>query len=430
MGTRRFAHVVPVAPVLPREVVRAAVGAMLVFYSVTVIAYSLPFVGRTLFESTDEVQVALNTLGLVAGGYLAKPLAQAVTGRYADLHGRKPVLVAAGLLAAASALLLAVLPTVDTIGVAAPILFTAATALGAAAAGAEWPLLAAYVAESTPVQRRGFVTSVASFFVCLGWLLAVLVPLLLHGVLSDAEYADWGWRVALLPAVALGLLSVALRRGLPESPGFLSLRASGALQRSPMRALFAHQARTWLAMVLHIGMISACFFLTVAYPVVFVALADKFTPVEALVVGGTALAFLVAGICVGGTLGDRFGPRPVSAAGFILTAALAFPAYALMSTGDLVAALVGAAAVGAALSLSAGVYEAWMVSSFRTRWTGSATTCNGVAIAAFGTPALWLAAHIARDHGHLAPAGLLVAAGALGALSTGLLRPSIHDRLD
>ena len=76
------------------------------------------------------------------------------------------------------------------------------------------------------------------------------------------------------------------------------------------------------------------------------------------------------------------------------------------------------------------MYEAWLVSSFRTRYTGAATSCNGVAIALFGTPAWWLAGHIARDHGYLASAFLLVAAGALGALTARKLSTSIHASQD
>ena len=150
---------------LTRSVVRASFGALLVFYNVTVIAYSLPFIGQTLFESPDRVQGALNTLGLVAGGYVAKPVAQAIGGSIADRHGLRQVLTAASLLAAVTSLALALLPTVDTIGLAAPIVFTVLIAVQAAAAGCEWPLLAAYVAESTGPRRRGTLTSFASLCV-------------------------------------------------------------------------------------------------------------------------------------------------------------------------------------------------------------------------------------------------------------------------
>jgi MHS family proline/betaine transporter-like MFS transporter len=409
--------------------VLASVGALLVFYSVTVIAYSLPFVGQALFETQDRVQAALSTLALVAGGYLAKPLAQAVVGPYADRHGRKPVLAGASLLAALTALLFAVLPDESAIGLAAPILFTALTVLQATAAGAEWPMLAAYVAESTPATRRGFATSFASFNILLGWSLALAVSLVLDTVLTESQYSDWGWRVAFLPAVGLGVLSFILRRRLPESDLFSRARDAGELSPSPLRELFATRWRTWLAVTLHVGMISAAFYLTVAYPATFITLEDKFTHVEALSASLLGLAALVAGVCAGGALADRFGPRPVSAAGYVVMGALAVPAYALMSDGSVPLALLGVVLVAAPLSLSAGVYEAWLMSSFRTRFTGAATTSNGVAIAVFGAPSLLIATLLVRDQGELAPAFLLVAVGILGALSTLLLRRSIHDPL-
>ena len=68
---------VPLSRTLSPAVVQASIGIMLVFYSVTVVAYSLPFVSQALFATTNHIQAALDTLGLVAAGYVAKPLAQA-----------------------------------------------------------------------------------------------------------------------------------------------------------------------------------------------------------------------------------------------------------------------------------------------------------------------------------------------------------------
>jgi MFS family permease len=415
---------------LTRDVIRASFGALLVFYNVTVISYALPFVGQALFESSDRVQGALNTLGLVAGGYVAKPVAQAVSGSIADRRGRRPVLMTASLLTAATSLALALLPTVDSIGLAAPILFTVLIALQAAAAGCEWPLLAAYVAESTSARRRGTLTSFASLCVCCGWLLALVVPLLLHVVLSDAQYADWGWRIAFAPAVVLGLIAYLLRKDNPESVLFERVRAENGLSCAPLREVFRRQSARWLALVLQVGMISAGFYLTVAFPTVFVTLDDKFGHVQALVVGATGLAFLIGGIMFGGMLGDRLGPRPVAGLGYLLLAAVAYPAYGLMASGHLALAVAGAALAGAALSLPAGLYEAWIVSSFKVRYTGSAATCNGVAIAIFGAPVLWLATRLAQDHGYLAPAALLAAVGIIGLLSTRTLPLSINEPVE
>jgi MFS transporter, MHS family, proline/betaine transporter len=412
------------------SVVRASFGALLVFYNVTVIAYALPFIGQALFESPDRIQGALNTLGLVAGGYVAKPVAQAVGGSIADRRGRRPVLMTASLLTAATSLALALLPTVDTIGLAAPILFTVLIGVQAAAAGCEWPLLAAYVAESTAPQRRGTLTSFASLCVCSGWLLALLVPLLLHTVLTDGQYVDWGWRIAFGPAVLLGFVAFLLRKKNPESVLFERMKLQHGLTSTPLREVFRRQPMRWVAMMVQVGMISAGFYLTVAFPTVFVTLDDKFTHVQALIVGAVGLTALIAGIMVGGALADRFGPRPVAGVGYLLLAALAFPAYNLMSDGQMGLAVSGAALAGIALSLPAGIYEAWIVSSFKIRYTGSAATCNGVAIAIFGAPVLWLATRLAQDAGYMAPAALLAAVGVAGALSTRTLPPSIHEPVE
>jgi MFS transporter, MHS family, proline/betaine transporter len=410
-------------------VVQASLGAMLVFYNATVVAYSLPFAGADLFQTDDRIQAALNTLALVAAGYAAKPFAQAVAGRYADRHGRRAVLVAASLLAGVAAIGLAVLPDVDAIGVAAPILFVAINVVQAASIGAEWPLLAVYLGELGVPRRRGYFTSYASMNVTAGWALAIVVALVLELLLTNDQYADWGWRITFLPAVALAALSIVLRLRLPESPVFERLRASGELSPRPLVDLFRRQAATWILCAVHIGMVSAGWFLTVSYPVVFVALADKFSHAEALAIGSIGLVVIVPGIWALGTLADRVGPRPISAGGFAALAVLAFPGYELMSRGELGLAAVGVLLVAVPVAMVGGVYEAWLVSSFRSRYTASSATANGVALALFGMPSLWLAGVLVRDHGYLAPGFLLVAAGVVGAITARLLPRSINEPL-
>ena len=58
-------------------------------------------------------------------------------------------------------------------------------------------------------------------------------------------------------------------------------------------------------------------FLATAYPASFISLEDKITHEDALSVSLLGLGVFVAGICAGGALADRFGPRPVAATGHL-----------------------------------------------------------------------------------------------------------------
>jgi MFS family permease len=173
---------------------------------------------------------------------------------YADPHGRKPVLAAAGVVAALTSLLLAVLPDASTIGVA-PRCPHRASGGGGFRMAAACRLRRRVDAGMPPRSSDVF----ATFNVVAGWTLALAVPLLLDAVLSESQYSDWGWRVAVLPAVALGVLSFILRRRLAESALFSRIRDAGELSPSPLRELFATQWRSCLAMTLQVGMVSAAF---------------------------------------------------------------------------------------------------------------------------------------------------------------------------
>src|SRR5690349_19835038 len=76
---------------------------------------------RLFFPSSDPMTGVLLAFATYAVGYVARPLGAIIFGRLGDKVGRKQVLVATLVLIGVSTFVIGLLPTYETIGVAAPI---------------------------------------------------------------------------------------------------------------------------------------------------------------------------------------------------------------------------------------------------------------------------------------------------------------------
>lgn len=127
------------------------------FYDFVVFVFFANVIGKLFFpaEMPDWLR-QLQTLGIFAAGYLARPIGGIVIAHFGDILGRKKMFTLSIFLMAVPTLVIGLLPTYASIGIAAPILLLAMRVLQGAAIGGEMPGAWVFVAEHAPARHYGF----------------------------------------------------------------------------------------------------------------------------------------------------------------------------------------------------------------------------------------------------------------------------------
>ena len=205
---------------LPRRracgaVVAASIGNALEWFDLVVYGFFAVTISKLFFPAGNDTVSLLLTLGTFGVSFFMRPLGAIVLGAYADRAGRKAALTLSILLMMGGTLIIAVLPTYETIGVAAPVILVAARLMQGFSAGGEFGSATAFLAEHVP-GRRGFFASwqVASQ---LTTLLAAGFGTVLNAQLTAAQMASWGWRVPFFFGLLLGPVAY-IRTKVDETP--------------------------------------------------------------------------------------------------------------------------------------------------------------------------------------------------------------------
>ena len=106
-----------------KTLVLAALGGALEFYDFIIFVFFANVLGALFFppEMPDALR-QVQTFGIFAAGYLARPLGGIVMAHFGDLLGRKRMFTFSIILMAASTLGMGLLPTYSQISIGAPIL--------------------------------------------------------------------------------------------------------------------------------------------------------------------------------------------------------------------------------------------------------------------------------------------------------------------
>src|SRR5208282_5171730 len=94
--------------------------------------------------------------------------------------------------------LIGVIPSFATIGVAAPLLLVIARLMQGFSAGGEWGGSTAFIVEWAPEKRRGFYGSFQQASVVGGIVLGSGIAALISTILTGQQMDDWGWRIPFL----------------------------------------------------------------------------------------------------------------------------------------------------------------------------------------------------------------------------------------
>lgn len=286
-------------------------------------------ISKQFFAGVNETTAFIFALLAFAAGFAVRPFGAIVFGHLGDLVGRKHTFLITILIMGLSTALVGLLPNYETIGVAAPIVLIIARLLQGLALGGEYGGAATYVAEHSPMGRRGAYTAWIQTTATMGLFLSLLVILGCRQATGD-DFAKWGWRIPFLISILLLIVSVYIRAQLNESPVFKRMKEEGKHSKAPLNEAFGQWknlkvvifallgATAGQAVVWYTGQFYALFFLTKTLSV-----DDK-----------TANLLIAASLALGtpffiffGSLSDRIGRKRIILAGCLIAAATYFPIF-------------------------------------------------------------------------------------------------------
>eukprot|EP01132_Coremiostelium_polycephalum_P021151 gene21151-25132_t len=296
-------------------------------------------VGKLFFPADmPEWLRMMQTFGIFAAGYLARPLGGIIMAHFGDLLGRKKMFTLSIFMMAVPTLIMGLLPTYAQIGLWAPILLLLAKMAQGFSVGGEYTVPGAwvFVSEHVPPRHIGYACGTLTSGLTAGILLGSLVATAINTLYSPEQVSDYAWRIPFLLGGVFGLLSVYLRRWLHETPIFAEMQQRKTLAAElPLRAVLRdHRGAIVLSMLLT-WLLSAGVVVVILMTPTVLQTVYHFSPTVALQANSLAIVTLSLGCIASGALADRFGAGRVLIIGCALLLATSWTLYhSLMAHPD------------------------------------------------------------------------------------------------
>ena len=396
-----------------RMILLASLGGTLEYYDFVIFGIFAREIGQAVFPSQDPLVSLIVTFTTFAIGYLARPLGGIILGRLGDKFGRRGVFLASIFVTSAATLGIGLVPTYASWGIAASILVVALRLTQGFCLGGELPGAITYVVESAP-RKAPFVCGVVFACVTTGVALGTMIALVVGRVLSPADAALYGWRVAFIIGGVMGLGSFWLRRAFEESPEFLELKRLAAASQEPIGELVRTHPTQLVAGIAGQA-VTACFAgLFFAHMPAYLTSVLKYDPATAVFAQTYGVILHAVLILGAGWLANRYAPHVLLRVGALALAAGAYPFYAALSDHSVniitlmtLGAMAGALVNGTFAFVTADLFPT------RIRFSGVAVVQN-ISQTAFGGTAPLIATALIRNlQTPVAPADFVIACGAV-----------------
>ncbi|WP_430491735.1 MFS transporter [Pseudomonas fulva] len=406
-----------------RAFIGANSGHLIEWYDYGVYGFLAVYIGQAFFVSEDPTTSLLSSYAAFALSFFIRPLGGLFFGPLADKIGRRKSLITVLVMMSGSTLLMGLLPTYSSIGIAAPILLVLVRCVQGFSAGGEVGTITSFISEYAGPGRRGFSTCWLMVTAVLGLVLGGVVANGLTWLMGAEEMQNWGWRIPFLIAGPMGLISMYIRLKLEDSPEFLALQEAGETSKAPLREVWQWKRAMGLVFCI-ITLHASMFYLVVTYASTYMSRFLKFDSATTLLY--TFIACLLTAIVIpfGGIFTDRYGRKP-----FLLTVG----ALGMLSMYWFFKAAPGAAASSfifplTSVSIFLGLYASSTYATMsellptRIRSTGIAVAYN-LPVAVFGGSAPMISTWLIHRTGDISsPWYFFIATGVLSLIALLVLR--------
>ncbi|MFI7125316.1 MFS transporter [Nonomuraea sp. NPDC050153] len=326
-----------------KAVIGGSVGNLVEWYDWFVYSSFAVYFAASFFPEGDTTAKLLNTAAIFAVGFFMRPLGGWLLGRYADRKGRKAALTLTVTLMSASALLIAIAPTYETVGYFGAVVLVVARLLQGLSVGGEYAASATYLTEATPRGRRGFASSFQYVSMTAGQLVGLGLQIILQNTMSKEALDSYGWRIPFVIGALGAAVVFYLRRNLLETEAYdEEERDDKQESRGTIKQLLAHKREALLVIALTMGGTVAYYTYT-TYLTKYLSNTAGLPKETATLVSFCALFIFMCLQPLAGGLSDRIGRRPLL---------ITFGIGSMLGTVPLMTALGGVTGFGGGLALS------------------------------------------------------------------------------
>ena len=401
-----------------RIILAGLVGNVMEWYDFAVYGFFASVIGHQFFPSDSPTVSLIAAFGAFAAGFLVRPLGGLLFGRIGDLVGRSRALTLSVLTMAIPTVIIGLLPTHQSIGLAAPVLLVTLRIIQGLSVGGEYTSSLVFLVENAPQDRRAFNAIWGVWGATAGILLGSGVGALLTNILTASQVATWGWRLPFLVGALVAGTGYLVRHSIhTDKPSSDS--------RSPVLDSFGkHRPSVIRVALLNVGF-GVSFYAAFVYAVTYIKVVDNLPGQVAFNLNTLSMSLLLVLLPAGALLTDRFGRRPLLITGGVLLTLGSIPLFHLIHTTDPMIIFMGEVGFAITIGLMAGGVVTTSVELIPTavRCTGLAFAYNA-SIGWFGgtTPliAAWL---IALTGNPITPAYWITFAGAITLLTAIFLIP-------
>jgi len=309
----------------------SSVGTLIEWYDFYIFGSLSTIIAAKFFPSENPTAALLSTLATFAAGFIVRPFGALVFGRLGDLIGRKYTFLLTLVLMGGSTFLIGLVPSYATIGSLAPILVLLLRLLQGLALGGEYGGAATYVAEHSPVNRRGFFTSWIQTTATLGLFVSLGVILSIRRLVGVEEFTNGnGWRYPFLLSIVLVVVSIFIRLKMQESPLFAQLKTEGKTSKNPLKESFGHKENFKMVLLALFGATmgqGVIWYTGQFYAQSFILTKCNIEYEQANTIILIALAIATPFFVVFGALSDKWGRKNIMLLGMLLGVFLYRPIF-------------------------------------------------------------------------------------------------------
>jgi MFS family permease len=330
---------------------------------------------KAFFPMLGRVDAMLASFAVFSLAFIARPLGTGMFIVVQRRYNRRVKLTMALMLLGTSTTGIALLPGYASLGPLSILMLSVFRIGQGMALGGSWDGLPSLLALNAPAHRRGWYAMVGQLGAPFGFVMAAGMFACLSLTVSEADFADWGWRYPFCAAFGINVVALFARLTLVSTSAYARMLVEQELQPAPFVNTVRAQWRNVVLGAFAVLASYALFHLVTVFPLSWIILYTDRPVGQILLIQIAGAMLAVAGIVLSGWIADRFGRRTML--GLMAVLIGVFSGYLPLllhggQSGQDTLVLAGFALLGFSYGQAAGVVTSNM--PLKYRYTGAALT--------------------------------------------------------